>query len=205
MKCAGVVVSSLALTAALLLCGCAAWRASPPAATDNPDVRLAEARRHVEKAQYLQDHGREREAVDEYVVALKTYHDLPVAWYNLGVLLQGQKKYAESVEALQVAADMDVSDPRAYTALGIGAQDLGWIEDAARYYDKALERNPNYLRALKKSVEVGQLLDRYDDRMLDRCHRALLQETDPKWVDYLKRMQLKAQERVARAGGSAGR
>ncbi len=205
MKCAGVVVSLLILAGALALGGCVSHASAPAPAPDNPDLRLAEARRHVENAQYLQERHRDKEAVDEYVAALKTYHDLPAAWYNLGVLLQGQKKYAESNEALQVAAEMETVDPRPYTALGLGAQELGWTEDAARYYDKALERNPNYLPALKKSVEVGQMLDRYDDHMLDRCRRALTQETDPKWVDYLKRMQLKAQERVVRAGGSAGR
>jgi tetratricopeptide (TPR) repeat protein len=205
MKGSGLAIIMMTGALALTVDGCAAHQSAEAPAVDNADARLAEARRHVESAQYLQQQGRDKEAIDEYVSALKLYHDYPAAWYNFGVLLQGQKKYGEAAEALQVAADLDLADPRAYTALGLQAQELGWLEEAAKYYDKALERNPNYLPPLKKSVELGQLMDRYDDKMLERARRALLQESDPKWVEYLKRMQLKAQERVVRAGGSTGR
>lgn len=197
-------VLSLSVVSIVLVCGGCTAGKSEAVALDDAQLKMSRAHELVMSAQRAQHAGKMDEAIKTYAEALKLHRDYPAAWYNFGVLLQGQKKYAEAAEALQVAADLDLTDPRAYAALGFQAQELGWFDEALKYYSRALERNPNYLPALKKAVESGQLLDRYDDAMLERARRALLSETDPKWVEYLKRMQLKAQERVGRAGGSTG-
>jgi hypothetical protein len=72
------------------------------------------------------------------------------------------------------------------------------LDEAARYYSQALERNDRYLPALRKAVEVDQLRDRYDDTTLQRIRRALYLETDPQWKEFLLRQKLKAEQRIVK-------
>ena len=195
-----VVVTAVALTA------CSSSSSSTEAsATQTVDQRRAQAQRDFDKAQELTNAGQFEDAINLYKEAVTLDPKHLLAWYYLGVLCNHQSRYAEAVEAWRVAADLDNTDPRAYFALGLQYQELGILEDAAECYERALERDPSHLPSLKKAVEVDQLQDNYTDVTLDRIRKALLRETDPKWVDYLRLMQLKAKERVGRAGGNTGR
>jgi tetratricopeptide (TPR) repeat protein len=163
-----------------------------------------QAERLIAQAQVQINNGQIEDAINLYKQSVSLYPQDAFAWYNLGVLCSRQKRFAESAEAWNMATTLDAKDPRAYFALGLQVQELGWLSDASEFYNRALDRDPNYLPALKKSVQVDQLTDSYKDVTLERIRRALLQETDPAWVDYLRRMQLKTQERVARSGGNTG-
>lgn len=195
-----------ACAALALLAGCAGSQRVEPTPQDqmSPDQRRAEAHRLVMTAQEQSRAGAEREAIETYKQSVLLYGGDAFAWYNLGVLLKRQGRLAESSEAWRMAADADPTDPRALTALGLQLQELGWLSDAAEHYRRALERDPSYLPALKKAVEVDQLSDRYTDTTLENVRRALLQEQDPQWVEFLRRVQGKALERVGRAGGNTG-
>jgi len=177
----------------------------PPLTT----AQAAEAQRN--EAQHLFDQAQSFTAGEQYDDAINLYKRAVsidpknmLAWYYLGVICNHQQRYAEAVEAWRVAADIAPMDPRPYFALGLQYQELGMYGDAAACYDRSLEAQSDYLPALKKSVEVDQLNDNYTDVTLKRINLALLRETDPKWVYFLRMTQLKTQERVSRAGGSTG-
>jgi tetratricopeptide (TPR) repeat protein len=190
--------SAALVLGALLAGGCAGTTESPMSASE----RLNAALRQGERAQELARDGRADEAIAAYRDSIGTYDQYAPTWYNLGVLLMAQGKNVEAASALTAAAELDLSDPRAYTALGLLAQDLLHYQEAGDYYRLALDRNPQYLPALRKSVEIDQLLDRYEDSTLQNIRRALYAETDPKWKEFLLRQKLKTEERLARASGS---
>lgn len=199
------LLPAASLVAALSMASCAS---STPPAPHTQAQEIEENRRQAERliaqAQVQINNGQIDDAINLYKQSVSLYSQDAFVWYNLGVLCSRQKRFAESAEAWNMASTLDAKDPRAYFALGMQVQDLGWLSDASDFYSRALDRDPNYLPALKKSVQVDQLTDSYTDVTLERIRRALLQETDPVWVDYLRRMQLKTQERVARSGGNTG-
>jgi tetratricopeptide (TPR) repeat protein len=196
-------LAAVSVAAALTACSSTHTQADANA-PQTVDQRRAQAQRDFDKAQELTVAGQYEDAINLYKEAVTLDPKHMLAWYYLGVLCNHQNRYAEAVEAWRVAADIDTSDPRAYFALGLQYQELGILADAAACYNRALERDPSHLPSLKKSVEVDQLRDIYTDVTLDRIRKALLRETDPKWGDYLRLMQIKAEERVARAGGNTG-
>lgn len=191
----------LALTIALVLGATLAGCATPRPVLDSPAARLNEAHELAQKAQAEDRAGRADKAIAMYEEATRLAPDYAPAWYNMGVLLMDRKNNLDAATALQTAAELDLSDPRPYTALGLLAQELLQYDAAASYYTKALERSDRYLPALRKAVEVDQLRDKYDDTTLQRARRALYLEADPQWKEYLLRQKLKAEQRVSRAAG----
>jgi tetratricopeptide (TPR) repeat protein len=146
--------------------------------------------------------GKRADAIDLYARSLEIDPSSAAAWYNMGLLQQQEQQYAAAAVSFQKAAELDVRDPRPHFAFGSQLQQLGWLDEAEKYYALALDRQPSHLPSLLQAVQVGQLLDKYDDKMLDRTRRALQLTTDRAWREYLQRMQLMAQERVSRGGGS---
>jgi tetratricopeptide (TPR) repeat protein len=188
------LVTCCALALAATLCACA----SAPVALDDEQARLAEAHRLAQSAQALAKAGQRDKAVEQYAQAVATHREFAPAWYNLGVLLAEQGKHAQAAEAYSAAAEYNLTDPRPHTGLGLIAQELLHYDEAADYYAMALERDPNYLPALRKSIEIDQLRDSYSDETVQRVRRALYRETDQQWKDYLLRQKLKADERLSR-------
>lgn len=188
------LVAVFASAALLTLGGCS----GKEVLSDDPQVRLMKAHEIAQDAQELQRKGKIDEAIALYTKSAQTSRAYAPAWYNLGVLLMEQDRSMEAAEALTVAAESDLTDPRPHTALGLLAQKLVHYDEAARYYAQALERNDRYLPALRKSVEVDQLRDRYDDVTLQRVRKALYLETDPAWKDFLMRQKLKAEQRISK-------
>lgn len=185
----------LASAALITVGGCK----SAEVVSDDPQVRLMKAHEIAQDAQELQRKGKTDEAIALYTKSAQTSRAYAPAWYNLGVLLMEQGKSMEAAEALTVAAESDLTDPRPHTALGLLAQKLVHYDEAAKYYSQALERSDRYLPALRKSIEVDQLRDRYDDTTLQRVRKALYLETDPQWKDFLMRQKLKAEQRVSKS------
>jgi protein O-GlcNAc transferase len=194
--------TAVVLTPALALTGCATNHQAPVQAGEQ---NIQEAYTQFKLAEDATADGKIDRAIELYAQSVKAYNQYAPAWYNMGVLLMRKQRHMEAAEALQLAANADPVDPRPYTALGIQAQDLQILDRAATFYDQALERDPNYLPALKKAVEIDQLRDDYTDKTLTRTRKALYLEKDPQWIDFLKVVQAKAQERIARSGGTAGR
>lgn len=192
------------LLVAVALGACTGAPHSEQTAAQAAESNRVKSEQLIAKAQEYTAVGQFDDAINLYKESVLLYPQQPYAWYNLGVLCNRQKRLGESAEAWQMAATIDATDPRPHFALGLQVQELGWLDDAAEFYSQSLHRDPNFLPALKKAVEVDQLKGVYTDVTLDRIRRALPQETDPKWVVFLRQTQLKTQERVSRAGGNTG-
>jgi tetratricopeptide (TPR) repeat protein len=198
------IAAPVALALALGLGACAATPSKPQTPAQAIEDRHTQADRLVAKAIEYTANNQLEDAINLYKQAVQLFPQHFGAWYNLGVLCNRTGKYAGAVEAWRVAADVAPTDPRPYASLGLQYQELGFLTDASQCYARALERDPNHLPALKKAIEIDQLTDNYSDLTLERIRLALLQENDPKWVEYLRRMLVKTQERVSRAGGNTG-
>lgn len=187
----------LALSLGVILSG-AGCGAKPATLPEDPGLRLMRAHELAAQAQEAQRDDEIDEAINLYRQSLEASDRFAPSWYNMGLLLQKQGRKLEAAEALQRASETDLTDPRPATALGLLAQELMHLDEAARYYSQALERNDRYLPALRKAVEVDQLRDRYDDTTLQRIRRALYLETDPQWKEFLLRQKLKAEQRIVK-------
>jgi tetratricopeptide (TPR) repeat protein len=200
MKISAARLGALAIAAAVALAtGCAG---SGSAVVDQAISPREQAEPVLLSAQTSARAGKRTDAIELYKKSLAIDESNAAAWYNLGLLLQQDQQFAAAAESFQRAAELDTRDPRPYFAFASQLQQLGWLDEAEKYYALALDRQPSHLPSLMQAVQVGQLLDKYDDKMLDRSRRALQLTTDPKWREYLQRMQLMAQERVSRGGGS---
>ncbi len=168
--------------AAALAAGCAKSRFEPPAAIRaGSGAQIEEAKRLASAAQRADDEGRIEEAIDLYRRAIATYREFPGAWLNLGTLLMKNKQNIEAVEAFKVAADLSPTDPAPLFNIGVLWEQLGWLHDASKYYNEALQREPGYLNALRRSVHLDMLQDTASEVTLERLKRAMTLETDPNW------------------------
>lgn len=168
--------------------------------------RIDEAAAMVREAQRYEVAEKPDIALEKYRKAIETYRELPVAWNNMGTLLMARGEHMAAAEAFQTASELTPTDPRPMHNLGTIWEKLGYLDDAAKWYDKALERDETYLPSLRRRVLIDQLLDRVDDRSFERCRKALLLEKDPWWIDRLKRANMKMQEsaRSSEAGTGTG-
>lgn len=193
---------------AMAFCGCASrgnvGDATPPDRSDEVR-RIDEAAALVREAQRYEVAEKPDLALEKYRKAIETYREMPVAWNNVGTLLMARGEHMAAAEAFQTAADLSPTDPRPMHNLGTIWEKLGYLDDAAKWYDKALEREDSYLPSLRRRVLIDQLLDRVDDRSFERCRKALLLEKDPWWVERLQRANMRMQESVrSREGGAGG-
>lgn len=201
-----VCVSAHVLGCALAAAGCALDQGAKGAGgVTYPDraAQIAEAQRLADEGQRLELDGRDEQAIEKYMEAVSVYRDFHSAWNNLGVLFAKKGQYLQAREAFQVACTVEVRDPGSPTNLGDLYQRQRWYDDAARYYQMALGRDPYYARALRESVRVDQLRAVRTDATLDRIRRALEVEQDPVWREYLERQKTVVQGQL-RGGGYAG-
>lgn len=166
------------------------------------DLRAAQALSI--QAQEAEDDGKPDKAVDLYRQAVNAYRDFPAAWNNMGVLLATQKRHKEAFEAFATAADLVPSDPRPAASMGMIWQELGYPDEAIKAYGKALERDVNYLPALRESVRLEVDLDQVSPATAERARRALLRETDAAWRAELERLKLVIDQRVQAHGKDSG-
>lgn len=201
----GVAAGLWVCVSALWACGCALdQRSGRGAGVEYPDrgARIAEAQRLADEGQRLELDGRDDQAIEKYMEAVSVYRDFHSAWNNMGVLFAKKGQYLQAREAFQVACTVEVRDPGSPTNLGDLYQKQRWYDDAARYYQMALDRDPYYARALRESVRVDQLRGVRSDATLDRIRRALEVEQDPVWREYLERQKAVVQGQL-RGGGYA--
>lgn len=105
------------------------------------------------KAGELMKQGLQMSSGDEqeegkYREASKLCPRMPEAFYNLGVVLGAQKKYAESLSAFEQAISLKAAVPYLVGA-GRSSFDLGRVEDAEKYLLRAKELDPKSLIALE--------------------------------------------------------
>jgi tetratricopeptide (TPR) repeat protein len=171
----------------------------------SPEVRaaqVAKAESLSRDAQRLELAGKSDRAIDTYRAAIAEYREIPVAWHNLGVLLAKKGRNLEAAEAYKTASELSPTDPRPLYNLGTLWEDLGYLDDAARWYDEALQRDPNYLPALRRSVLVDDLRNRLNQTSAERLKAAILMEREPWWINRFKRIQQRMNEQPGGTGGA---
>ena len=203
------VTAMLLAVLALAPAGCSGnkqgW--TPPAGVaQSPGADFARAETLAARAQRAEQDGRTDEAIALYRECVAAYREFPAAWNNLGRLLMEQGDGLEAATALRVAADLSPSDPRPVYNLGMLWQQRGYMDDASRFYAQALERDENYLPALRESIYVDRHeRNHIDEHVARRIRRALLLETDPQWLAYLQREKIRVDEDPASSPGPFAR
>jgi tetratricopeptide (TPR) repeat protein len=155
--------------------------------------RASEGQRVALEAQKSAKAGKRDEAIDLYRRALSYSRDMHGAWNNLGVLLAERGQYLEAREAFQTAADLAPADPRPVANIGDLFTNRGYFAQAMEHYELALERDPQYLPALRGAVRAAAMLGRADEPTARRIQLALFTETDAQWLAFFQRQR----ERVA--------
>jgi tetratricopeptide (TPR) repeat protein len=200
-----IVPAALCMLLALPLGACGIRSSGGPVEIPDPSVQIRQAQDLARRAQEADKSGRKDEAVALYRQAVQSYRDFPAAWNNLAVLLMEQQKNMEAFEAFQVAAELAPTDPRPPANMGMLWQKLGYPGDAGKFYTTALERDPNYLPALRESVLLDTQLDKVTSETANRVRRALQIETDRAWREELMRRHTIIEERLASGKDSGAR
>jgi tetratricopeptide (TPR) repeat protein len=147
--------------------------------------------------------GKDDRAIELYQQSLAQSQDLAFVWLNLGTLLMKKDNFLDAAEAFKSAADLSPNDARPFYNLGVVYQKTHWEQTALEYYIKALERQQNYLPALRGAVGTGQMLVVVDEEALKRARALLMIETDPAWRRVAETEQLRIENdlKARRAGG----
>jgi tetratricopeptide (TPR) repeat protein len=191
------VIGVAALAGAAGPGGCQSSQKSPKVRVitiESDAERLAEAQRLAASAQTMREPAK---AIERYRQAVKAYPDFPAAWNNMGVLLLREGRFREAAEAFLAAGDRAPSDPRPLYNLGLSWDRAGYLVDALDHYSEALNRDPNYLPALRGAVRAERRLGRANAKTLERIRTALMSEDDAQWREYFELLRSWAEEEVA--------
>ncbi|MBL4698282.1 MAG: tetratricopeptide repeat protein [Phycisphaerales bacterium] len=156
----------------------------------NPSIAFArrqraEALEHYQKASALHLDDKFDDALSEYRLALELDDKLYAAWNNMGQLLMAEGNYHDAVSAFQIASGIETTDPRPEYNIGIAYQKVGWANDSYTHFKNAIERDPNYVPALRGLIRSAEMLGMGDPQIMDYIRNAQLRETDEQWVAYL--------------------
>lgn len=197
------MIRSFLLALVLLAASCAQHPRGmqPP----QPERDLAKATQLLAQADALRNDGKHPAAIEKYKQALLLRDDLPSAWNNVGVCLMAQNNYFEAQQAFIRAAELSPHDPRPYENVGLLYQNRFQDELALEYFQKSIDRAPNYLPAIRGAVKSASRLGRSDERLRDVVRRGLLLEKDPDWLRIMEHQRIRVEQDLAqeRARGPA--
>ncbi len=203
-KLALAAAAALALTAGAAATGCRTYRAPVAPDFSQEMADRAAAIDLVRAGQRLEHAGKDALAEEKYRQAVRLYRETPSAWNNLGRLLMKRGSNEEARSSFLVAAELSPRDPLPVYNLGALWDNMGYLEDAGRWYEEALSRDENFLPALRRSILVDQMLRRGNEVTARRVQRALLQETDPWWIERLQRERVRLAEELRAGRGRRG-
>jgi tetratricopeptide (TPR) repeat protein len=186
-------VASVSLVSAMGGCGSTRRMAPPPA------QRLSEANELAEKAERAESEGEILRAIELYQESVNTTGTV-ANWNNLGVLLMEQQNFAGAVSAFRRAAELEPTDPRPTTNMGIAFYRAGWAEDALDHFDRALSISPTYVPALRGAAAAGDAVGRATETDLERLKAALLYDADPAWRSFFERRRSVVQQQLREKG-----
>lgn len=203
--CPPLAAALLALALSSAGCTIGPQAGGPDQSAADREARIQAALTKVERAAQLTKDGRKAEALAELEAAVRTYDEFAAAWLNLGAAYMDARRNREALDALERAANLAPTDPRPLHNMGVLWQNQSFLDDAARFFDQALERDPYFRDSLRESIRVDQLRERRDSKTADRIRRALLVETDPVWREFLLRQKQLTDDQVVEPSGSVGR
>lgn len=166
---AGLLASPLA---------CASRKGPPSSPIPDRRVQLARAQDLAMQAQQAYEKGDLDKAVLLSREAVAAARDYGQAWNNLGLFLMERNELYDAREAFAIASDLLPGDPRPLCNLGVMYLRSGWSEKALGYFERALERAPSDVPALRGAIDASLRLRRHDERTLERLERAILVEPD---------------------------
>lgn len=150
-------------------------------------MRLVEAQRLAERAERTDDYEEQERLLRDAVSLFPQYSPY---WTNLGTALAHQNDYGGAGEAFSMAANLDPSDPRPSYNHGLLYLKRGWPSLALEHFERALDRDPRYLNALRGCIQTRKLLREFDVTMSDLLDQAVLVETDEDWLRYFRRQRV---------------
>ncbi|MBL8744778.1 MAG: tetratricopeptide repeat protein [Phycisphaerae bacterium] len=180
------LVAWMAIASAMCFAGGCSKKISvglPPGLAEDEARRLNVARQLASEAQSIKDPSR---AAEKYKDAVREYREFPSAWTNLGVLMMNDQQYLQAAEAFNTAAELDATDPRPLYNLGLLYDRRGYLREARSYYEKALDRDDNFLPALRGVIRADSLLSEGSSQTLRWLERALMLEQDRKWQEWMR-------------------
>ncbi len=190
--CAAIVAMSVPL-------GCAETKKSQGLIIKLPPSgeRLAEAIRLTALGERAQDEGDDGTAMAFYKEATTLSSDAPsAAWNNLGMLHLKHKEYLDARRYLSTASQIAPLDPQPMYNLGLTYHNAGWDRQALESFLLALDREPNYIEAIRGAATATMRLRLTEEDALDRLKHALLVETDATWRDVFERERLAMESRL---------
>jgi tetratricopeptide (TPR) repeat protein len=137
------------------------------AAEDRFDDALSEFRKSLplregfaNLVQVYQDQGRLGELESEYMIEMEREPMEPGTHYNLGIVYDAEKNYAQAIDQYTTALDRNPRFTDALNALGVVFADEGRHQDAIARYQQTLDLDPRYYLALMNwGVELIKLGD----------------------------------------------
>jgi tetratricopeptide (TPR) repeat protein len=209
-RCIPPVLVLAGVLAAGVLGGCRGQTRTPDLNLQPPQQRLAEAHRLALEGQRAHKAGDHERALQLYQESLQHSRELHAVWNNMGLLLIDQGHYMDAVEVFRAAADIALFDPQPYYNVGYVYDAAGHTEPALKAYERALERNPRYIPALRGYVRAAKLLDIADEATLKRVRTAIMVDHDPQWrrihemEQYRVESAIREERNSGRARGATG-
>jgi len=203
-RCAARMIGPSLCAACLAIAGC---QADLGRQADTGADRLAESNRLVSMGVEAQHRNKLDDAIGYYRRALELNPNTPVAWNNMGTALMTQGHYLDAAAALKRAADVnpDPHDARPYENLGLVYYNAGFAEQSLQYYEMALERDANWLPALRGTALAARKLNKSNEHLAETMRRALMIETDPKWRDVFERERLRIEAQLREQNKPTGK
>lgn len=175
-----------AVAAGCVLASCAnkssdSFEMPDSARSEAPVEQIRKAHELASRAEAEGKAKRYDRAIDLYQQAIANYRNFPSAWLNLGVMHMRLGNGLAAVEAFKVASDLDPGDPRAMYNIGAIYEEKFYYKEAISWYNQALDRDPNLLPALRRSIYLEMQTNSFTPASKDRVMRAIMVETDPQY------------------------
>lgn len=186
LTCTIAAVAAVSLTG-----GCKSTRTwdVPESATPEYEARqIAKSEELVREAQRFEVAGKPDKALEKYELAISAYTENPTAWHNAGLHYARRGENLKAANAFKTAAELSPRDPRPLYELGALWEQLGYLDDAARWYDDALQRDPNHQNSLRRSILVDELRHKLTSITADRLKIAIVAEREPWWINRFQRV-----------------
>lgn len=185
----GIAAAALFVAAPL---GCASTGAQPPArlTTESLEARRERAASLAEQAARLEQSNPER-ALQLYRDSIAAFPEFPAVWHNLGEFLKSRGEFLPAAEALQTAARLQPTEPRSPYLLGTIYYELRYYDEARAHFERSVQRDPNFLPAIRGLVAVVSTDRGADEPTLRLIERALLLERDRDWITFFQNERLR--------------
>jgi len=153
-----------------------------------------EAIRFVGGGERAVEDGDLLEALEHYASATQRDESLSAGWNNFGVALMQAERYADADAALLFAQRADPTDPRPAYNRGLLNFERGYLRNARSFFETSLEAEPQYLPALWGVIKCDRALAQMSRTTLQHVRRALLLETEPRFVETLQRLRIEIED-----------